>query len=526
MISNLAIVLLALPSLGVLASDGSAASYPVSTHPPGICGPVQINDPSSACLELRNTVSGQYGSLMPADGEVYTDAEDENYSTLCRLPAACIVQPKSADEVATALRVLIEGHTKFAIRSGGHNYVPGFASINETGALISLSALKSIDLSEDKKTVRVGPGNKWIEVYKALTPQGLTVVGGRVGPVGVGGLILGGGVNYFSSEYGLALDNVKSFEIVLANGSIIIASSEGETADLYKALRGGGSNFGIVTSYELYTHPLGTLSVEARAYNVKQTDTFLQAFAEYQNKEKQHCDDGKGSSVTVQILPTGPTLLLVYAGATRPDAFKPFYDIVPFETLIDPTHNATLLDVLALSDSRFEYDVRVYGETFSHLAAPTYDLLNDLFDIFLNETAELPQNVTAVWVPNPISANVAVRGRARGGNVLNLREEAQVWYESFITYTDPAHDDIVRDVTQRFTDKCIAAIATAHARRGGVGGSLAVPYLFANTAGGRQKVLQSYGNETVAYLKRMAAKYDPECVFQTLQNDGFLLRDV
>jgi FAD/FMN-containing dehydrogenase len=113
-------------------------------------------------------------------------------SALCRLPAACIVSPRSAEEVATALKIVVKYRTKFAIRSGGRNYIPGFASINETGVLISLSELNSIILSEDKTAVRVGPGNRWDVVYKALAPEGLTVVGGRVGPVGVGGLVLGG----------------------------------------------------------------------------------------------------------------------------------------------------------------------------------------------------------------------------------------------------------------------------------------------------------------------------------------------
>lgn len=111
------------------------------------------------------------------------------------------MNPRSADEVATALKILVKHQTKFAIRSGGHNYIPGFASINETGVLISLSELNSILPSNDKETVHVGPGNRWDAVYKALAPQGLTVIGGRVGPVGVGGLILGGNRVFFKSTW-------------------------------------------------------------------------------------------------------------------------------------------------------------------------------------------------------------------------------------------------------------------------------------------------------------------------------------
>lgn len=90
------------------------------------------------------------------------------------------------------MKLLVESGTKFAIRSGGHNYIPGFGSIDEEGILVSLEALNSTVLSGDKKTAKIGPGNRWQDVYDVLVPEGLIVVGGRVGPVGVGGLMLGG----------------------------------------------------------------------------------------------------------------------------------------------------------------------------------------------------------------------------------------------------------------------------------------------------------------------------------------------
>lgn len=90
------------------------------------------------------------------------------------------------------MKILSQQGTKFAIRSGGHNYIPGFGSIDGDGILVSLEALNSTELSADKTTAKIGPGNRWQAVYEALVPEGLIVVGGRVGPVGVGGLMLGG----------------------------------------------------------------------------------------------------------------------------------------------------------------------------------------------------------------------------------------------------------------------------------------------------------------------------------------------
>ncbi|KAI8635501.1 FAD-binding domain-containing protein [Xylariaceae sp. FL1651] len=472
----------------------------------------QLNDPQLACQKLSQTLTKENGTIFPTDGASYEDFEDENYSAICRLPAACIINPSNTQEVATVVEILAEYQTKFAIRGGGHNYIPGFASVNESGVLISLSQLNSITLSEDETSVGVGPGNRWQAVYEALVPKGLMVIGGRVGPVGVGGLVLGGGLSYFATAYGLSLDNVKSFEVVLGDGSIAIASADNEHADLYKALRGGGSNFGIVTSYELYTHPIGNISIDARAYSPNQTVEFFNALAEYQ-KEGQL--DSK-SSATVQILETGPTLLMLYADAVQqPQAFAPFYALEQYQAILPPS-NGSLLDVLAISGSRFVTgEIRVYGETFSHISDG--DLMNELYNIYVEETANLPVNVTGTWVPNPVAASVAAIGAQYGGNLLGLSEVAQVWYETYITYQDPAHDDIVREVTERFTQRCIAAAQERN---------LELPYLFANTAGREQKVLESYGAQSVAYMRTVAAKYDDGSVFQTLQNDGFLLRDI
>lgn len=90
------------------------------------------------------------------------------------------------------MKVLSAFNTRFAIRSGGHQYNPGFAGVGSNGVLIALSKLKSVSLSQDKSIATVGPGLRWGDVYAAIEPQGKVVVGGRISLVGVGGLILGG----------------------------------------------------------------------------------------------------------------------------------------------------------------------------------------------------------------------------------------------------------------------------------------------------------------------------------------------
>ncbi|KAI1431618.1 FAD-binding domain-containing protein [Xylaria sp. CBS 124048] len=497
MLYRLVIALLGLASLALAAAACN-----------GTAGDLQC-----VCQELRQALPNANGTVFPSDGVIYEEFEDVNYSAACKLPAACIVNPGTAQEVAEVMKILTKYETQFAVRSGGHNYNPGFASINESGVLISLSELDTLTLADNEKSIKVGSGTLWQDVYELLVPNWLVAIGARVGNVGVGGLVLGGGLSYFSSAYGLAMDNVNSFEVVLANGSIVNASFANENADLYKALRGGGSNFGIVTLYEIYTQPIADVTIDARAYAPNQTADFFKAFAQFQKQNQT-----LRSSLTVQILETGPTVLMVYTGdVEHPTEFNPFYAIKPYQSL-PTTTDGTLLDILTIAASRFtnDTDTRVYGETFSHVADE--GLLNDCYKIWVEETANLPANVTGTWVPNPISASVATLGKQNhGGNLLGLSDVAQVWNEPFITYTDPAHDELVMSVMHNVTERCTAA-ATAK--------KLDLPYLFANAAGMDQKVLQSYGNDSIAFMKTVAAKYDPTGVFQKLQKDGFLLRDV
>lgn len=147
---------------------------------------------------------------------------------------------------------------KFAVKSGGHAAFAGASNIGN-GLTIDLVNLNQISVSADKKETSMGTGLVWFDVYSFLEPQGLTVIGGRVSAIGVGGLTLGGGLSFFTSRYGWACDNVNKYEIVLADGSIRHVTYNSQYSDLFWALRGGGNNFGIVTRMWLATYPLTDL---------------------------------------------------------------------------------------------------------------------------------------------------------------------------------------------------------------------------------------------------------------------------
>jgi FAD/FMN-containing dehydrogenase len=135
----------------------------------------------------------------------------------------CRVVPLNADDVSKAVKILVSQKCLFSIRSGGHSNIVGASNI-ENGVTIDLSKMNRVDVSEESATAFVGPGARWGDVYTQLEPKNVSVVGGRVSDVGVAGVILGGGMSYFSNRYGWAADNVRNFEVDLPL-SISISSS-------------------------------------------------------------------------------------------------------------------------------------------------------------------------------------------------------------------------------------------------------------------------------------------------------------
>lgn len=171
----------------------------------------------------------------------------------------CFVTPQTVNDVSAVVKSLIShgDSLNFAVRGGGHMWIPK-ASNSDGGVTVDLRGLNSVELSDDQSSVSVGGGATWDLIYNKLDPLGLSVAGGRVAGVGVSGLTSGGGISYFGPRYGWTSNQATSFEVVLADGSIVKASAE-QNADLWKGLRGGANNFGIVTGMDLVTFKQGPL---------------------------------------------------------------------------------------------------------------------------------------------------------------------------------------------------------------------------------------------------------------------------
>jgi FAD/FMN-containing dehydrogenase len=156
-------------------------------------------------------------------------------------------------DVMAALRFGRQHGLPVAIRSGGHN--AGGLGVCDDGLVVDLSPMRNVHVDPAMRTVRVGGGCTWGDVDHATHAFGLAVPSGIISTTGVGGLTLGGGLGHLTRKYGLTIDNLLAAEVVLADGRFVVASAE-ENADLFWALRGGGGNFGVVTSFLFQAQPV------------------------------------------------------------------------------------------------------------------------------------------------------------------------------------------------------------------------------------------------------------------------------
>src|SRR5437762_6011625 len=159
-------------------------------------------------------------------------------------------------DVVTAVIFARQNDLKVAIRGGGHNG-PGLGSVDD-GLMIDMSMMKGVRVNPTASTVRVGPGCTQGDVDHATHIYGLAVPAGIVSTTGISGLTLGGGTGYLTRKHGLTIDNLIEADVVLADGTLVTASAT-EHPDLFWALRGGGGNFGVVTSFLFQAHPVSTV---------------------------------------------------------------------------------------------------------------------------------------------------------------------------------------------------------------------------------------------------------------------------
>ena len=228
--------------------------------------------------EIESLAAGLRGSLIRPGDPAYDDARQVWNGMIDRRPAL-IAQCCGVADVVACVRFAAEHDLLLAVRGGGHN-VAGFG-ICDGGLVIDLSAMRGVRVDPERRAARAEGGATWADVDRETQLFGLAAPGGIVSTTGIAGLTLGGGQGWLRRTHGMTCDSLLSADVVTADGCLLVAS-ESENADLFWALRGGGGNFGVVTSFEYRLHPVGPMiSFAGPFYPLEETGAIIAGFRDF-----------------------------------------------------------------------------------------------------------------------------------------------------------------------------------------------------------------------------------------------------
>jgi FAD/FMN-containing dehydrogenase len=260
-------------------------------------------DPKLA-TELAEKVSGPV--LGPEDAK-YDDARALYNGLIDRRPAL-IVRCRTKDDVAAALALARQAGLEVSIRGGGHN-VAGRA-VTDGGLMIDLAEMKGIAIDPDNATATAEGGVIWVELNAAAAEHGLAVTGGLISTTGIAGYTLGGGLGWLMGKYGLAADNLLAVELVTADGEVLEVDAASQP-DLFWALRGGGGNFGVATSFTYRMHPVHTIVGGLIAHPLDAAPDMLRFYREAVADASDdlsvfaglvHAPDGSGAKLSAMLV--------------------------------------------------------------------------------------------------------------------------------------------------------------------------------------------------------------------------------
>lgn len=449
----------------------------------------------SATISARDSARTELASfgdrLVGPDDARYDESRTLFNAMIDRRPAL-IAFCTGADDVAAAIRFAREHDLRIAVRGGGHSG-GGLASV-DGGVVIDLSPIKAVSVDPAVRTVRVGGGCVWGEVDAATGPHNLAVPMGIISTTGVGGLTLGGGHGYLARRHGLTIDSLLSAEMVLADGARVTASAH-ENPDLFWAIRGGGGNFGVVTTFTYRLYELGPTIVGG---------LLMHPFERAREAFHFYREWAVGAPDTITVLP---------GMLTGPDGNRVMVFVACYSGPADESER-----VLA--------PLRAYGPPIADLIAPMpYTAIQQIFDPayppgrrnywksnFVDELSDaLIDTIIAAFerCPSPLTALALEH---LGGAVARMDPDATAFSQRSAPWNllipsgweDPAEDAANIEWTRDFWNE-IQPLTNAAAY---------INYLAAEEG---DRVATAYG-PTYARVQAVKAEYDPGNLFRVNQN--------
>ncbi|HVS03770.1 MAG TPA: FAD-binding oxidoreductase [Thermoanaerobaculia bacterium] len=446
---------------------------------------------------LRGVLRGPV--IAPGD-PVYDEARSVWNARIDRRPGA-IARCTGAADVMAAVRLARDHDILLAVRGGGHSYA-GLGSCDD-GLVLDLSPMDGVRVDPRAKTARVGAGARWGAVDHETQAFGLATTGGTVSTVGVAGYTLGGGSGHLSRRFGLALDNLRSVDVVTAAGELLRAS-EHENGDLFWGIRGGAGNFGVVTSFELVLHEVGPRVLAGQV--IHRLDDAAGALRFYRDFMASAPDELQCYPFFLRLPPldelpsglhgrTGLSLVVVYSG-----------DLDRGEEVLEPLRDfgEPLLDVVApqpyaafqqLFDPGMPKGLRWYSK--SHYLR---DLPDEAIEVVVGRVDSLPTPTSVVY----LETQGGSMGRVDPAATAFPHRDAAYLFHVFPGWEDPARDEEIMAWARDFHDE-MARWAT-----GGV-------YVNMLSPDERDRIPAAYGanHERLGRLKR---EVDPTNLFRVNHN--------
>ena len=360
---------------------------------------ITVNDKTRPGQEVIENFKSKLRGELSLPGESGYEQARSIWNGMIERRPGWVARCTGVADVMAAVNFARDNDLLLSVRGGGHN-VAGSA-VCEGGLMIDLSLLRGIHVDPDRRIARVQPGANWGDVDRETQLFGLAAPGGIVSATGVAGLTLGGGFGWISRKYGLTSDSLLSVDVVLADGRFLKASST-ENPDLFWGIRGGGGNFGIVTSFEFQLQPLGPQVMAGLIlYPFEDAREVLEFYREF----TAHAPDELGTLAVLRIAPPAPFLPrqvhgqpvvgigVCYAGSVEEgeQVVRPLKEFgSPLVDLIGPKPFAahqTMLDAASPSGRRYYWKSEYLSE------------LNDnACKTLVNYAADLSSPMTAVLV--------------------------------------------------------------------------------------------------------------------------------
>ncbi|KAH7080182.1 FAD binding domain-containing protein [Paraphoma chrysanthemicola] len=473
---------------------------------------------TQACTDIKNALPGKV--LTPGLLALEYEFETQKYwsTTLRSVDPACIVQPVSAEDVSAVIKILNKYPTvNFATRSGGHDPNVGHATVQD-GVLITMTDLAGATYDATKQVAYVKPGGEWNDVVGDLEPSGVTITGGRLGLVGVGGYLLQGGISFLTSQEGLAADNIIGWETVVANGSIVNVDAA-TSLDLARAMRGSGSQFGIITKYTVKVHPIGDVWGGFCAYDSSQSDKL---YALLHTFIKDGAQDPKAAIIFSDLVAVGglgtKLLYYFYDGPARPTS-GPFADFFSVPGLICAPKTQKYSELLKsngeparLLNSRVSFRTytlpyipsrpQMYPEIRAKLAEITTPFLT-----LLRPTSQFSVDF------QPLPSLIGKISESKGGNAMGLTgsDPDRIILEVQGSWSSASDDAVAYGLSKQLTDWLDDQVPK-WLDEAGMSRDVYLP-LFMNDAAGDQPVTQSY--KDYEKFKALQRQIDPNGLFST-----------